>query len=273
MRTITLLGVALVLIGTVLLAGPAFGFATISADRGVMVQTAGDDEGLLEITDTSEQTTVTPESDADLFQVTDTTNQVDDVTVESVSLGGVETAGLDVTTEQTDDNVYAVSVACDESDTETDAPISVILEASGDVHIVADRTTEHGVSLECGDDGEEETYEDEVDSNDDIEIDDDGSFEDDVDIGGGGSIDAGGDLTFEESTELRGDISADGDIMFEGDVDITGGASIEAGGTIHFKAGADINGGVHAGEDVIFDETPDTSGGSSITADGEVIGT
>ncbi|ADD07289.1 uncharacterized protein Nmag_3747 (plasmid) [Natrialba magadii ATCC 43099] len=271
MRTITTLGIGFIILGAVVLTGPVFGFGTISADRGVSVQTAADNESLLEITDTSEQATLTPESDVDLFHLTDTTGQIDGVEIGSVSIDGVDAADFDTTVDQSDDE-YVVSIACGDSAANTAAPVSVELVTSGGVSVTAERTTAHAIPLECGSDDEEETYEDEVDSNDDIEVDDDGSFEDDVDIRGGGSIDAGGDLTFEGETKLRGDISADGDITFEGDVDITGGASIEAGGTIHFKAGADLNGDVHAGEDVMFDEPPDTSGGSSITADGDVIG-
>ncbi|ELY91789.1 hypothetical protein C483_09629 [Natrialba hulunbeirensis JCM 10989] len=254
MRTITLFGVALVLIGTVLLAGPAFGFATISADRGVMVQTAGDDEGLLEITDTSDGATVSPENEPTLFEVMDTTGQISDITVDSVSIAGTETADLDVIVEQ-DDGTYTVSVACDESDRETAATISVTLEASGDVHVVADRTTENTVSIECG--AEEESYDDEFDGgNDDIDIEDDGTFEEDVDLDGNGGIAAGGDLTFEDDVELDGtsQISTNGTITFEGSVSLDG------------------NSVVYAEEDIICTEPPEISGNADITAEGETIG-
>ncbi|ELZ00928.1 hypothetical protein C482_08708 [Natrialba chahannaoensis JCM 10990] len=276
MRTLTTLGIWFIIFGAVLLAGPVFGFGTISADRGVMVQTADDSDSLLKITDTSEQTVVTPESDAVFFQLTDTTEQIDDITVESVSITGVETAGLDVTAEQIDENEYTVSVACHESDIETDAPVSVTLEATGDVHVVADRTTNHAVSIECG--AAEDTYDDEFDGgNDAIEIEDDGRFEDEVAISGSGSIDAGGNLVFEDEMNVDGSasIAAGGDITFEDEVTITGSGSITAEGDITFEDEVELSGSgsIHAGGDITFEDEVDTGGGgTSITADGEING-
>lgn len=48
-RTVTALGIGLVLLGAVLVAGPTFGFSTIAGDRGVSVGTAEDPDALLGI--------------------------------------------------------------------------------------------------------------------------------------------------------------------------------------------------------------------------------
>ncbi|AFZ74517.1 hypothetical protein [Natronobacterium gregoryi] len=242
MRTVTILGVAFVLAGTVLLTVPAYGFSTSNADRGVAVQTAEDSDALLEITDSSQEAAVTPESPTAIFDLLDTTGQIDDVTVISASITGVEATALDVTATPTDADRYSVTVACHESERETAATVTVTLETSGTVHVVADRTTDHALQIEC--ETGEDTYS-ESSVTDDVVIEGDSRFEEPVDIKGGGSISGEGALTFEDELEIRGSggIDVDGDITFEETVEISGAeASITAGGDITFKNGVEISG-------------------------------
>ncbi|MFC3957430.1 hypothetical protein [Halovivax cerinus] len=72
-RTLRTLGLVLVVAGAVLVTGPAFGFSTLSADRGVSVGTAPIDSALLAIEPTGE--TPSNQNDAVVIEITNNGNE------------------------------------------------------------------------------------------------------------------------------------------------------------------------------------------------------
>ncbi|MDG5760739.1 hypothetical protein QA600_15485 [Natronococcus sp. A-GB1] len=126
MRTTKSLAILCVVFGVVLLAGPTFGFVSISADRGVSVGTADDEEAYLGIE--SVDTVVNDQNDAETVLVM--TNNADeelsidaDVTIRGPGLE--EASGFDDTLSPGEETTYAVTCEPGEGVGETDLEVAV----------------------------------------------------------------------------------------------------------------------------------------------------
>ncbi|WP_312911007.1 hypothetical protein [Natronosalvus caseinilyticus] len=155
MNGIGKLAVVLVVVGTVLLAGPVFGFTTISADRGVSVSTATDPNGLLGVIDNSAagSADVVPSNNqrGEVFYIDDNAGlfDVNDVTVNDIKFNGQET-GLEANV-QTDgtNGDYAVVVTCGTSNLKDPGTLTVQLTASSSVTVDLERTTGAEIDVNC----------------------------------------------------------------------------------------------------------------------------
>ncbi|UTF54406.1 efflux RND transporter permease subunit [Natronosalvus rutilus] len=149
------LAVVLVVIGAVLLAGPVFGFTTISADRGVSVNTASDPNGLLGVIDNSAagSADVVPSNNqrGEVFHIDDNAGlfDVNDVTINEVRFNGQET-NLDAQVETDGTNGdYAVVVTCGTSNLKDQGTLTVDLTASSSVTVDLERTTGAEIDVNC----------------------------------------------------------------------------------------------------------------------------
>jgi len=139
-RTITALGVGLVLLGAVLLAGPTFGFSTIAGDRGVNVQSAQDSDALVELDIEDE---VSSNSDNELLFTVNNTFDTD-LTVDTELTGDAQD---DDDISLVDDSVSVnpgqseeVAVAIDEPNPDTEEiTFTITAETTSGVVVTLDR--------------------------------------------------------------------------------------------------------------------------------------
>ena len=149
MNRISQLAIVLVVVGALVLAGPAFGFTTIAADRMVDVATTDTEDALLGVSDTDQ----TPNQQNDAVVMTITNNA-------GVDFDSLET---DVELEDEDDNLAIIDdfadqlaageetgleVTCDGGGDST-ATISVEATADGTGLGISDVTFEHTFDYSC----------------------------------------------------------------------------------------------------------------------------
>ncbi|WP_394738888.1 hypothetical protein [Natronococcus roseus] len=149
MRTIKSLAILCVVFGVVLLAGPTFGFVSISADRGVSVGTADDEEAYLGIE--AVDTVVSDQNDAETVLVM--TNNADeelsidaDVTIQGSGLE--EASGFDDTLSPGEETTYAVTCEPGTGAGETDLEVAVD-SASGNGISIEDLERSFAIDREC----------------------------------------------------------------------------------------------------------------------------
>ncbi|USZ71064.1 hypothetical protein [Natronosalvus halobius] len=157
MNAVSKLAVLFVVVGVILLAGPVFGFSTLSADRGVSVSTASDPNGLLGIIDNSgnRSANVSPSGNqrGEIFYVNDSTGLFSasdaDVNADIVSFNGQNTdLEAHVKTDGTNSD-YTVVVTCGTSEFKGQGTVTVQLTASSSVKIELERTTSAEIDVNC----------------------------------------------------------------------------------------------------------------------------
>lgn len=169
-RTITALGVGLVLLGAVLLAGPTFGFSTIAGDRGVNVQSAQDSDALVELDIEDE---VSSNSDNELLFTVNNTFETD-LTVDTELTNDAQD---DDDISLVDDSVSVnpgqseeVAVAIDEPNPDTEEiTFTITAETTSGVVVTLDRgdvtvTNPGGGGGDGGSDGEDIWFDFETDT-------------------------------------------------------------------------------------------------------------
>ena len=164
--TITKLGVVLVVAGALLMAGPAFGFSSLAADRGVNVDTAENQHALLGVVDSYDGDLITnhppgqPDEIAEVIELTNNANS--DFTAVDVEVDGIvgdDDAVLEVvdapsSLSATDEDV-PVELGCSgitEGDGQTD--VSLRIDAIGSPLSITDMIVViEDVQYDCREDG------------------------------------------------------------------------------------------------------------------------
>lgn len=153
--SLTKLGLVLVVAGALLMAGPVFGFSTISADRGVSVGTAEDPEALLGIMDNSGTTSadIHPSTgqEGDVFFLNDNAGHfsVNDISADVLAFNGATTA-LTASVETADDNNdFVVHVRCGDSTLNDAGQLTVQLTAESAISLELKRTTMNQIDVQC----------------------------------------------------------------------------------------------------------------------------
>lgn len=145
MNRISQLAIVLVVVGALVLAGPAFGFTTIAADRMVDVATTDTEDALLGVSDTDQ----TPNQQNDAVVMTITNN------------AGVDFDSLETDVELEDDNdALAISDDfADQLEADEETGLELTCEGGGDgVATVSVTATGSGSGLEVSDVTEEYTF-------------------------------------------------------------------------------------------------------------------
>lgn len=149
-------GVCLIAVGAVLVAGPAFGFTSLTADRGVQVSTGDDPGGFLGVIDNSDadEANVQNTNDESLLYFLDdnvgafsSTGAID---VDVVAFDGDPTS-LEATVRSDGDAAdYAVVVTCGGSNLNTAGTPTIEVVADGDgVDVHLERTTVNSIDVNC----------------------------------------------------------------------------------------------------------------------------
>ncbi|MFA9502056.1 polymer-forming cytoskeletal protein [Natrinema sp. H-ect1] len=150
------LALVCLLVGGVLLAGPAFGFATVSSERGVTAMVAGDQQNAyLGIEDnTATENQIRPNSQVEVLRLHDNGVGIDstaDIEAEIVEFAGEQDDGFDVSVEE-ENGKYPIVVECAGSDGGTGTMV-FDLEATGTATVDTTWKTENEVDVNCGGNG------------------------------------------------------------------------------------------------------------------------
>lgn len=154
--SITTLAVLFVLAGAMLLAGPAFGFSTLDADRGVSASTADDPNAYLGVIDNSAASgaDVHPRNDrrGEVFYLNDNADAFDASSIEATAVafdGGATNLQATVET-ASGGNDYVIAVRCGGSTrNNADGTLEVDVTAEGSLGVELTRTTSQPISVNC----------------------------------------------------------------------------------------------------------------------------
>lgn len=157
---LTIAGAALLLVGIALAAGASGAFGAASADRGLSLTVADDQDGYLGIGDetaSGSNLTFASGESITVFSLVDNAGAYDTTTTDQVdatlvSFGGDGTTGLavDVSTDGGGAD-WLVTLHCgDETEDLAAAEATVEITAVGEVGVVAERTTTEQVDPNCG---------------------------------------------------------------------------------------------------------------------------
>lgn len=155
-RTITLVGVCLIVLGAVTMAGPAFGFSSLAADRGVYVGTATDPNGLLGVNDNSDTADANIKNSNDqslLYYLDDNTgafSSTNAISANVTAFDGSSTA-LEATVQSADGvNDFIVVMTCGQSNLNTQGYPTVEITANDtDLRVELERTTVNPIDVNC----------------------------------------------------------------------------------------------------------------------------
>lgn len=165
--TIKRLGFALLIGGAILLVTGTMGFSSVSAERTVSVTVADDPDAYLGIVDNSHSSDadVTDSTNGELYYLYDNVGSYDTtnvaITIERIDYeDGTATTDPDLTVtirnadlleDVTQDYDLYVEISCDEGSTESGTGhLTVVFDASDAVSILAERTTDQTITVDCG---------------------------------------------------------------------------------------------------------------------------
>lgn len=166
MRIVTKIGVVCILLGTIALAGPTFGFTTFSADRGASVNVTADDTAYLGIEESYNDQTITSGDAQPLIRLTNQFSEELGGTSGTISVEVAEVTGdiednnslaVDSAPTQLDpDEAGNVDVICTDDTINGKKTVDVtlrIIEASGQAVSVTDKTVDPvtNVEVKCSD--------------------------------------------------------------------------------------------------------------------------
>ncbi|NUC74361.1 hypothetical protein HTZ84_19030 [Haloterrigena sp. SYSU A558-1] len=151
-RTISVIGMCLIVLGAATIISPAFGFSSLAADRGVSVSTAGHPDALIGIT--AQSSTVDKHNkQTEIATVGSNTNAIDITSLDSTDIDVTQSDELlDLTVSQ-QDNSWSVSGSCTSNKAagKTDVTITVV-DAFGDgVSVHGATRTINDITVSCGD--------------------------------------------------------------------------------------------------------------------------
>ncbi|MFB1064764.1 hypothetical protein [Natrinema sp. H-ect4] len=149
-------------VGTLLLVGPSFGFSSFAADRGTDIRTAADSNAYLGIESAGDVSGTELRADSDPLRVGTLVNNVDeslevqDVTIQSIGDGSVDDSLLAVASPTTGDTIAAgdaTNVTIDCAAKQSVGPQNVVIRVDGvegTTIRIAEPTFNATVDIQCG---------------------------------------------------------------------------------------------------------------------------
>lgn len=152
-RSLRNVGIALAVLGAVVLLSPTLGFQTLEADRSVTADTASDPNALLGVIDNSDtaEADVTTDSSGVPYLLDDNHGafDVDEVTATAVAFDGQPTNLQANVTGDPGTNDFRLEVSCGNSALDGSGTLTVAIDAADSVSIGLERTTNQPVSVDC----------------------------------------------------------------------------------------------------------------------------
>ncbi|SIR98079.1 FapA family protein [Natronorubrum thiooxidans] len=238
-RSLTVIALALILVGAMAMAGPTFGFATIAAERGVSVGTADDSSAYLGLEDRSASAAIdAPDGTTTVYAVTDTLDGHSQSSVDASVVGitdeynaAVSTTALEATVQPgSDADTFDVVLACGDGealDGSYRVELRLVASAAGS-SVDATRTTAAFVPIDCTTLSDEPVV---------VSVDEDGD------------VTTGGDVTVDNNVAVGGQITSGGDVTIANNVGVS--ETISSGGSVTVGNNANVGSIVAQGDIVI----------------------
>jgi len=270
MRALHLLAISVTLAGAVLLASTTAGFGFVTAERGVSVAVAGDQNAILGLTDRSATGEITgPDDSTTVYEVTDngagvTATTLDATVVRAEHRDGRRDGSPPLSASVSGSGPYRIALDCRGSSSFAGHyRVTLRIQDTGTVSVAATRTTDDYVSISCTSDdvsvGDGETS-GPIDTDGNVDIGNDATVEGDVDSGG--SVSTGDRATVEGDVTSDGSLSTGNDATIEGDVD--SGGSVSTGDRATLEGDIDSGGSVQTGNDATVEGDIDSDGGVTL---------